>query len=351
MFGNSYRTYPRVCRLMRRWTPLAGAVALGLALLLLPGPVGASSSLPGYDSGAVRMTVPSAAPVFDLSQDANSTLGATLALAQIVELHEVANDSSTGPQVVAAAFPTDVQTYNFSSASTGGYTLVLTANLSVFHDSGLLFPPDHAAAPRPGLRISSTTLQVTVSSTSHDDRVLVQTEIQGWPWVSSSDLLAIGWNFAVPGSAGFAACAAVPAAGAVPTTACGASPFANGSSVWGSSISAVEGVGTSGPVAQLSWTDSVSHAPLPAGVGASESSDGSANVVTAEPSSSGGSALFAMDYALIVPAIPAPLTLHGRLVPYAAGLLVAGLAGTAGYVAWRRRERQALEELDRPSNP
>lgn len=330
---------------MRASAVLAGIVLLLSASLLLPG-AAASAALPTYDSGAVRLTVEGAMPNFELAQDANASHAASLILRQIAELRPAPNESTTGPMLVAIASPSDVRTYNTSSQTHGGYAVELTANLTVFHALGPLFPPPGSVTPRqPDTPIAPTTLSVSVRSDAATDAVVVATTISNWPWLDPGDLLALDWDLSVPGATSVAGCAVASSTAPTSTTACGPDPLASSASEWGTSLAGVESLGGSRALARLSWSPGPSNAPAPTAVGAKGSGTGSTDVVVADGASAGAPVLFAMDYALAVPALPAPFALHGSLAPYVGGLVGAVLVAVGGLYVWRRRERATIRDL------
>src|SRR5580658_3120977 len=117
-----------------------GGLALALLLVapaaLASAPVPADAAYASDDTGAVHIVVPAALPSVDLTQDANHSIGASLVLDRIVEV----NTSSGSPQIVAAASVTSARTFNATGAAGGDILAGLSANLTVFHSSGALFP-------------------------------------------------------------------------------------------------------------------------------------------------------------------------------------------------------------------
>ncbi len=342
MFGNGYSPYPAVVPPMLRARGGALLLLAVTAVALVAGPAGAAVTLPSYDTGAVRVTLPSAVPTFELAQDANASISATVTLERIVELAPTANDSSDGPEIVAAAFPTDVHTYNVSSVTSGGFEMILTATLVAYRTSGVLFPPRNALSHvEPLVAIAPTSLAVTVASGSSPGLFDVSTVITGWPWASSGDLLALLWGLSTPIATGLAGCSSAPSDG-VPASACGASPVSTAAPAeWGTPLQAVQELGSRGPVAQLTWSPGAAGSAA----GTESGPNGSAEVVVGEPATTAANETFAMQYALTVPNVLVPLVLHGSWVPYLGGLALAGLLGAAGLVYARWRDRRALESL------
>jgi hypothetical protein len=308
-----------------------------------PSPVGTSFS--NYDTGSIHVVLPTAVPTIRLSQDADGTVASTLSLDRVLELRTSGHDASTGPAIAAVAFPNALQSYNTSSPG-GGLSLVLTAQLTVYRTSGVLFPSASVNGPTPTLTpISPTTLSVTVVSDADSNRVDVQTQVTGWPWVSETDLLALSWVFSVPGAVGYAGCVGtVPTA--IPSKACEGTPFSTGSSSWNVSLGGLEGLGANGPIAQLAWNASAAvdgtHQSL--SVGESTTSAGSAVAVFGTTGLGSAPLTFGISYALVVPPL-APVTLHGTLLPFLGGAVGAAVLGASGVLAYRRRERSLLDAI------
>ena len=335
----------------RRGLPVL--LLLGGALLLLPGLSAspahvAATPFSSYDTGAVHVVLPTAVPRIQLAQDANASVNATLTLDRIYELRDCPGGcGDTGAGIAAVAFPTEVRTYsdlattNSTSSGTTGGQVLLSANLTVFRWSGLLFPPVGVNNPMLGAAVAPTSLQVTVTTQS-SDRVAVAASISGWPWLSQNDWLAVAWGFTVPGAAGFAGCAGSSPA-SVPRTACGVSPFQSDRSAWSVAYAGLEGVGGSGPLAQLSWGSSGAAGPI----GLSQGAPNSTTLVQSSPSRSNASAVnFQLAYALAVPPLPqGPAVLHGAIAPFVGGAVSAAILGSAGVLYARRRERRLLDAL------
>jgi len=333
-----------------RTLPLLGAV-VGLLLLTVPagsgGPVPAAATFASLDTGAVHVTLPSPLPLVNLSQDGNASIGASLQLAKIVELSG-ATGGGTEPTVVAAAFAAHARAFNASAAGGTGFLAGLEANLTVFHDSGLLFPLAGSDSPlHPLTPIAPTTLTVVVRSTGSPDVVSLAVTVANWPWVSASDLLAVGWEFGVTHDLGFAGCAG-PRVATVSVSPCGASAFAYGNSTWGwDGFEGMQGLTENGPVAQLQWGSNVSLSDggsAPVIAGAQRTGPSEVEVVYGAAPGRASAMTFALSYALVGPTVP-PLRLFGAWLPYLAGAGLAGAVALGGLVAARRRDRALLDGL------
>ena len=357
LFGNGYTEPPRLPSQMGRGglRSIGGVLAvLGFAALLaVPGGALAQSAAPAaapfdrYNTGSVEVVLPDALPTVDLVQDANASVSASLTLVKIVELRDAVGNASE-PTVVAAAFESKVASFNRTSTPGGDTVVALVANLTVYRDSGPLFPLADSDVPNlPLVAIAPTTVSLTVVSSPVEGVVNLTATIQNWPWASPDDLLAIGWEFAVANASGFAGCAGDRPVG-VPPSACGASAFAFGNSTWGwSGFDGVQGLVGPGPSAQLRWGPSATlsnGATLPLTSGAQRTSPTGLEVVYGAPAYGTTGVTFSLAYGLAVPLLP-PTLLHGALAPYlVGGAAAAGLVGVA-VLAARRRDRRLLGSL------
>jgi len=358
LFGNDYTGMAEVDGCMTRggsrrpamYGPAAGT-GLVLALLLLVAPialggVGAATD-PSYaavDTGGVDIQVPTALPHVDLTQDANASIGASLVLDRIVEV----NASTDVPQIVARATVSDARSFNASGASGPNLLVGLSANLTVFLASGDLFPPAGAQNHlTPSIPIAPTTILVTVRTTATAGLVSVSATVTGWPWLSTTDVLAVGWSFEVGAATGFSGCTGVVPS-TIPASDCGADPFASGNSTWDSGLDGIQGIASAGPQAQLGWGSTVSTSagsvPTIAGAQRTTASAGSAEVVLGAPAKGADSVDYSLSYALALPPTVSDL-LHGSLLPYLGGGAGAVLLAAGAVVYARRRDRQVLETL------
>lgn len=332
-----------------------GCLAIvSLALLLVVPSTGATLAIypdqafSSYNTGAVQVVLPDALPSVNLSQDANTSVAASLTMAKVVELSG-ATGLAAAPTIVAAAFESDVRTFNGTPGPDGGVVARLTANLTVYRDDRLLFPPANSTLPfHPLTPIAPTTIEVTVTTTASDSVVNVSATVSHWPWVDSNDLLAVAWEFDVSGGSGFAGCQGPAHPLSVPSTPCGVNGFAFGNSTWGwSGFDGVQGLTGAGPSAQLRWPTTVTLATgpgVPTIAGAEREGPTSLEVVTGGASYGSPSTTFGLSYALVVPA-SLPALLHGAIVPFAGGVVAAAGAGLAAVYLVRRRDRRLLESL------
>jgi hypothetical protein len=358
LFDNDYRALLRVEQQMRRKRrlriagALAGAIVVLFAISFLTAPAlafapPASGTSSSFDTGSVHVLLPSPQPNIQLSQDANLSVSASLTLARIVELHASSTQGSAGPSIVAAAFPTDVQSYNLTDTTTGALSWTLKAGLVVDRTSGLLFPPHNFSQPfAPLVPYSSTNLTVVVSSNGAADRVAVTSTITGWPFVNPTDLLALQWQFGVGGATGYAACLS-PTAPVLSSSPCGANPFASAPASWAVGYHGFEGLGPKGPVSLLTWNQSATTASgaSTVTVGAASASSTQAELVLGAAPQGSSDLTFGLSYALAVPLLPVPLLVHGSLGPFVGGAVAAASAGLVGVYLVRRRGQKLLDEL------
>ena len=351
MIGAGVRSAPHRSRL--RGIP---SVALGLPILLAVAATAAAGVPSGtptvqpwshYDTGRVNVVFPSALPSVELFQDANASLSATLAIAGVYEIDPTA---SGGPEVVAGAFPFDVQQFNGTSVGAAiGTPILMSANLPIYPVGIGLF--DHGAQVVPtGAPVGATTLTVTFSpttSTATAAGVGINWSVTGWT-AATGDLLAVGFDFGFGTSGKLTACegssllhlAAPPCAG---------SGIASGSTLWGGQYTSLEGDGGSGPLAVVSWAGSIDYgtAATPVTMGAYASGGGAAELVLGSVPATGaaparGTVAFALEAPTVVTL--STLVVGNGLVYVVSGVGVAALAAAA-VVGVRRRDRRTLEEL------
>lgn len=340
----------------RRRLRIAGGLAGAIFVLFLISFLGAPATAfappaagggSSYDTGAVHVSLPSAQPQIDLAQDANLSVSAQLSLVRIVELKPVAADASLGPTVVAAAFPTNVQSYNLTDSTTGALSWTLKADLVVYRTGGFLFPDRNLSGPvEPLVPFSATNLTVTVTSDGASDRVAVTAAVVGWPFAESSDLLALEWQFGVDDATGYAACGGT-APTAVTAFPCGANPFTTAPAAWDVADLGFEGLGTHGPISLLAWNQTAvtPTGSTPVIVGTATSTASQADLVLGAPAGGGSDLTFGLAYALAVPTVLPPLLVHGSLAPFVGGAVAAAGAGVVGIYLARRRGQRLLDEL------
>jgi hypothetical protein len=326
---------------------LATFLAAGVALLFAIPVASASSTAPfsSYDTGQLKLVVPTTLPEFDLRQDANVSIGASLVLDRIVELDPSLGDGSSGPSVVAVAYPTHAVAFNGSSASGSHPSVTVSAGLTVYRGLGVLFPTHGTFGPAgSSVPIAPTFVRISVDPGASPDRVLVSSLVQGWPWLDSHDLLAFAWGFQASGSQSFDACVGTVSS-VQPSRAC-ATAFPENGSTWGTAFGEIRGIGPTGTLADVSWGPSASSTsgPVPIFAGAAAAANGSAELVLAAAGNGSSHLEVSMVYSLVVPPSLTNL-LHFEALPYLAGLLLAGGLGGAGLVLARRRERTVLETL------
>ncbi|MCI4317442.1 MAG: hypothetical protein L3J96_02795, partial [Thermoplasmata archaeon] len=193
--------------------------------------------------------------------------------------------------------------------------------------------------------IAPTTIVVIVRTTASAGAVSISANIEGWPWLSSTDVLAVGWQFEVGHAAGFSGCAKSVTT-TVSSSACGTDPFETSNSTWNMGLDGIQGVSATGPSAQLGWGSDVntSAGSTPVLSGADRTAPGSAEVVLGTTAQGADSVDFALSYALALPPSVSNLV-HGSLLPYVGGGLGAAALTAGALVYTRRRDRKLLETL------
>lgn len=298
-----------------------------------------------FNDGRVSVVFPGAFPQVDLYQDANTSVNAALQLDGIFEL---APGNLPRPTVIAQAFPTATAGFNVTTTTNLTQTpLALVATLEVRTAYASLWSPVSAPSPAAGGDLGGATLTVDYSAAAPStpgSGVQLSWSVVGWPWVHSSDLLAIEFQFTAPNAPSIAACTT---SDPLVTAGCAGDPLAARSIVWDSSLSSLEGIAPSGPIASLAWVPAPSTAngtSVPYAVGAFAGTNGTAELVLAAPASSNvaGSAAFTLS----TPAVAAPpAVLHGSATVYLATLGAVGSVSLALVLLYRRRNRQLTAEL------
>jgi len=330
----------------------AAALAAAAAVVLLAGPALAGSAptvtpWSHYDTGRVNVVFPSTLPGVELIQDANASLTATLELAGIYEINTTA---SGGPAVVAGAFPESATGFNgTTTGSASGAPVELFANLAIYPVDLGLFDPATTVAPT-GAPTGTTSLTLSYSPTTSTETaagVGINWTVGAWPLAHPGDLLALAFDFAYAAGASVTACRGATVL-SVPQPACAGTDIGIGGSVWGAAYTSLEGEAGPGPVAVVSWTETVLYgtAASPVDIGAYSSGAGAARLVVASAPVGSAPARGTVGFALVAPTpSAAAVLLTGDLGPYVGAL--AGLGAVAGIatVAYRRRERAARAAL------
>jgi hypothetical protein len=310
-------------------------------------PISASPLLPvglaSYDTGKVIVAFPSTLPRVHLYTDQNSSVGATLDFAQVVEIGSVASGS---PPPVAAAFPQTLAGFNGSGTPTSPASpFAFTATLAVEPVRGSALGPN-ASLSVAGAPIGVANVRIAYNLTTTNPAlggVVVHWSVTGWPWVNPHDLLAVVFTLSNSMNHPFVNCPASMAAG----TPCQATPVPVGSIHWNAGLSGVEAPAGNDSEAELGVnTTGSSAAGAAVNDGLYVPTNGTVDLLIAAPAQSGGDVGGSMTFALVTNFGPLHLdVLQGVPVAYL-GTAAAGAAVAVGSVlGYRRRERRLLNEL------
>ena len=139
------------------------AIAAAVASLLGPVAIAAAASpmdvpYSSASSGNLEVTLPSAYPDVQLSLVGNQTVAADLAISQILE----STPSSSTPQIVAVALPSNVVVTNATGAAqSAGLLFTLTASLTVYPSNAGLWQGPGISSSRTGPRWGPRTSRST----------------------------------------------------------------------------------------------------------------------------------------------------------------------------------------------
>jgi len=300
-----------------------------------------------FNNGRVSVVFPGAFPEVDLYQDANTSVNAALQLDGIFEL---APGDLPRPTIIAQAFPT--ATAGFNVTTTTNLTqapLALDATLEVRTSYASLWTPVSGPSPAAGAYVGGATLRIAYSAaapSSPGSGVQLNWSVVGWPWVHTTDLLAIEFQFTAPNAPNIAACTTAQPL-ATPTSACSGEPLAARTIVWDSSLASLEGVAPTGPIASLAWAaapPAANGSSVPYTVGAFAGTNGTAELILAAPAAPAleGSAAFTLSAPTHA---PAPVLLRGTSVVYLGTLGIVGGAAVVLVLLYRRRNRRLTAEL------
>jgi hypothetical protein len=331
-----------------RWAALAAAL-LAVALLGLPtvaadpGP-GTSHAFATYDTGRVRVVLPSASPSVELFQDANSSVSALLSATDVVEIAP----AGSGYALVASATPRLATSFNSSrpSASTGPWALSLAADLAVRPSSGSFWNGTPASGPTAGASFGFAELRVDLApgaNTSSGASLRVGWTVSNWPLASPNDLVGVVFSFAAADAPTVSSCATNSVLAA---PSCFGAPLTNNQVRWNGGLIGVEAEGSAGAVASLEWAGSATNGSAAPGVsGARLDSEGGVDVVlanTAGPTVTSGAVAFSL-YAPIHTLAPTAIVGIGPVYLIAASLAAGGALGAL--VIYRERDERIRREL------
>ena len=354
LFGNGYTSCPRWNGRSMALRPAvrASVPAIVAAVLLFASPLvdagPATSNVPAgvasYNTGRVSVILPQELPEVQLFQDANNSVSASL---QIENVFELSPGSLPHPSIVAAAFPSAVRGFNGTSVSpTSEWPITLTASLEVRRQNVSLWTPP-ALQGAVGGPVGAASLSVSFSPLDNGSTgagVGIAWTIAHWPWTSPGDLLAVEMNLSVSPVENLTICSGVRPVG-LALLPCQGDPIPGTTIEWGSSYDGLEGAGSGGPVAAVSWNSSGASPGSAYTVGARSTGNGSADLVLGAPASGASSVSGDVGFALVAPLAPVAALLTADAPAYAATLLVASLASLGGIVAYRRREARLKDEL------
>ena len=328
--------------------PGLASAAPGSAGAIGPGSTPLSPSWASYPSGGIRVVFPSTLPEVNLVDASNATLGAALEVTGILEL--VAG-GLPHPTVVAAAFPMAQSSFNSTRAAHADATPVSQRALLDVRSVGVSLWSSSGVATYLGATIGSATLFLNYTVLPSGGGISVEWSVAAWPWVSSTDLLALELHLALTPGDSVTPCSGPSTPGALPAS-CAAAPIPANGVAWDPTITSVVANGPAGDSASLSWNLSTTSAGLPTSglvVGTFSSHSSSADVVLASPAGGSSELSGALSFSLFPPAEPAallgPETLHGALIPYLAVVVASAVLAAAGMVLYRRHERRIREDL------
>ena len=329
----------------------AAALMFGAIPLLAPA-TAASSASPSlnppiqwsaFNTGHVSVVFPGSFPQVELYENSNASVRAVL---QIDGVFELIPGGLPRPTILADAFPTASAGFNQSSpANLSSEPLTLSAALEVRTSATALWGSS-GPAPAAGADLGAATIAFRYSvlpSGPDGSGVRVNWTVANWPWVSPTDLLGIEFHFTAASAPALAACTSSVPAGS-PTSGCSGESLPVRTILWDSSLTRLEGVTPSGPVASIAWGDGSGAPATPYSVGAMATENGSAEVLlTARAAPALGGAV---DFTLATPASPPSVSeLRGSGVAYLATLAVVGGAAALLVLLYRRRSRRLLAEL------
>lgn len=289
-------------------------------------------------------------PQVEILPTGNASIGASLAIAYLLELTPNASDPAH-PTVVAVAAPETLERYN--STIYAGTAIKLIATLPVYPANTPLWS-NGTAIPQTVVVGKQAILEVNYSVATGSDGspgVLISWSVSGWPWVASSgDELALEYVVQVVSASGFETCTGA-SSGNAPASGCASEPLLEHQSVWSSALTALRASGPVGSVAWVSWSPAV-QASAPAStavvVGAYLEQPGTSALVVAAPTDGAG-AVSGSTLLFISPGGLAKLVgpLVGDLPIYGAALAGFAVAASMGVILSRRRDRSIAEELSK----
>jgi hypothetical protein len=335
---------PRLPRWLLLTVTLVAAGVMALpTVAAAPGP-STIHAFATYDTGRIRIVVPSSQPSVELFQDANTSVNALLTATDVVEL----DPNGSGYDVVATATPTLAASFNGSrpSASTGPWALSLAADLAVRPS----VEPDwngtvsSHVSPAASYGFAELRVDLAPGSTSDSGSSLAVTwSVSNWPLTEPGDLVGVVFSFTAANAPSIQSCATTSVLSA---PSCFGAPLGAGGLRWNGGVVAVEADGTGGAAASVGWSPSATNgSATPALTGVRLDPAGGADVVLAAPpgpSAAVGSLAFGL-YAPSAPVLPAAI--HGIGPVYLIGASVAAAAVLGGFVVYRERDERIRREL------
>lgn len=325
---------------------LVAALALSTVPLLAPA-AGTTPALnppiqwSAFNTGHVSVVFPGAFPQVELYENSNASVRATL---QVDGVFEIVPGGLPRPTVLADAFPTASAGFNTTTpANLSSAPMELNAALEVRTTANALWGTS-GPIPAAGADLGAATIDFRFSelpSATTGSGVRVNWTVTNWPWVEPGDLLGVELHFTAASAPALAACTAGPSSSA---SGCSGESLPARTIVWDSSLTRLEGVSPTGPVASLDWAGIGSGGAGGYTVGAMATENGSAEVLLATPAAPalGGG----VEFTLATPAAPPGAdALRGSGPVYLATVGVTVGAASLLILLYRRRHRRLLEEL------
>lgn len=332
-----------------RWVVLAATlIAAGVVALptvaATPGP-NVNHAFATYDTGRIRIVLPSAVPSVELFQDANTSVNALLTATNVVELDPVGGSYT----VVASALPTLASSFNGSrpSASTGPWALSLAANLAVRPTSGPFWNSTAPSGRTPGASFGFAELRVDLApgpSTASGSSLMVGWTVSNWPLAQPDDLVGVVFSFAATNAPSAQSCTTNTV---LLAPSCSGMPLGSDQVRWNGGLVGVEADGSTGAVSSVGWSPSVTNGSVaPSVSGERLDPAGGVDLVLAGPQGpTAASGSLAFDLYAPPAAVVVPTAIVGVGPIYLIAASVAMGAALGGFVVYRERDERIRREL------
>jgi hypothetical protein len=307
-------------------------------------------------STVVRVEFQSCLPRVEILPWANASWGVVLQLDNLLEIRE--SPTSMGhPAVVSVAAPELLQGgFNGTIGHYGGRDWVgLVAALPVQVVNGSLWNGSQAftsigSSSYPGGSYAVLAVNYSlVNGTDGSQGVLLSWTVSGWHWTNAlSDQLAIEYELDFTPGARFEACPAAPTLTGSVASCSGGRVLGVGAEVWDSNLSTFRAVEPSGAVASVGWGSSIHAAgtSVPVTAAAFVPAANSGHLVLA--ANAGGASYVSGSTTFLFslpPAVAHVAQLFVQPIPYGIALAVSVASAAGAIVAYRRHERNVLEQL------